>query len=173
MPTCHHGHAAKFTAARRSHPGWFHRGEEGTGLVELALVLPVLLALALGIFTGGTAYFRKITIVDAVREGARYGATLPVPTGAGGSATWEASVQNRVAQASGGELAAANVCVKLVFATGGTDCGVSDPSGAAAETNVRLVKVSASKEARIECFFFTSTSTLSGKLAARFERDTG
>lgn len=132
-----------------------------------------MLALALGIFTGGTAYFRKITVVDAVREGGRYGATLAVPTTPGGATAWETSVKNRVAQVSGGELSAANVCVKLVYPTGATDCGVSDPAGASAETNVRLVKVSASKGASIEFFFFTTSPTLTGKMAARYERDTG
>lgn len=136
------------------------------------MVLPLLMALALGTFTGGSAYFRKITIVDAVREGARYGASLPVPT-VGGYAAWEASVKGRVAQASGGELQSASVCAKLVNASGGSDCGVTDPPGAAAEANVRVVKVSASKDATIEFFFYSTTSTLSGKVAARFERDTG
>jgi Flp pilus assembly protein TadG len=152
---------------------WRRRDERGVALVEFAIVLPVLMAFALGIFSGGTAYFRKITVVDAVREGARYGATLPVPAGAGGAASWETSVRNRVAQASGGELASANVCVKLVYATGAADCGITDPAGAATETGVRLVKVSASKDATLEFFFFTRTVTLSGAVAARFERDTG
>jgi Flp pilus assembly protein TadG len=150
----------------------FRRSERGAALVEFTIVLPLLMALGLGTFTGGTAYFRKITIVDAVREGARYGASLPVPT-VGGSAAWETSVKSRVAQASGGELVNADVCVKLVLATGATDCGVSDPANATSEPTVRLVKVSASKNAKIEFFFYTKTSALSSKVAARFERDLG
>jgi Flp pilus assembly protein TadG len=159
------------TALHRRH--WNRRGERGAALVEFAIVLPLLMAFALGIFSGGTAYFRRITVADAVREGARYGATLPVPIGAGGATSWETSVRNRVAQASGGELASANVCVKLVYATGTSDCGVADPTGAAAETSVRLVKVSASKGVTLEFFFFSRTATLSSHVAARFERDTG
>ena len=140
-------------------------------MVELAILLPLIVGLALGIFTGGVAYFRKITIVDAVREGARYGASLQADAGA--MAAWETSVKNRVVHVSGGELTAADVCVKLVYASGASDCGVSDPPGASSETTVRLVKVSASKPATIEFVFFATTSTLSGKLAARYERDTG
>jgi Flp pilus assembly protein TadG len=34
--------------------------------------------LVLGMFSGGNAYSRKITITNAVREASRYGATLPV-----------------------------------------------------------------------------------------------
>ncbi|HUQ62135.1 MAG TPA: TadE family protein [Acidimicrobiales bacterium] len=160
------------TRPSRGRPRILRRSERGSALVEFTMVLPLLMALALGTFTGGTAYFRKISIVDAVREGARYGASLPVPT-AGGYASWEASVKSRVAQASGGELESASVCAKLVNANGGSDCGVTDPPGAAAETTVRLVKVSASKNATIEFFFYTKTSALSGKVAARFERDLG
>jgi Flp pilus assembly protein TadG len=167
MPDRWLGHEASSTRSARG------RGQHGAALLELTIVLPLVVALALGIFTGGTAYFRKISIVDAVREGARYGATLRVPTGVGGEAAWEASVRGRVAQASAGELSSANICVKLVYASGGTDCGIGDPAGASAETTIRLVKVSASKAATIEFFFFTSTPTLTGKVAARYERDTG
>jgi hypothetical protein len=129
------------------------------------------LALVLAVFTGGTAYFRKVTIVDAVREGARYGASLAIP--GGDTTAWEASVKSRVSQVSGGDVTAAEVCAKLVYAVGGNDCGVGDPAGAAAETTVHLVKVSVSKPAKLEAFFFTLDTTLTGKLAARYERDTG
>lgn len=149
------------------------RGEQGAALVEFVLVAPVLLGLVLGIFTGGTAYYRKIAIVDSVREGARYGASLPVPGGLTGPTSWETSVKNRIVQASGGELSSADVCVKLVYAIGGTDCGVLDPTGASSETTVHLVKVSASRPASLEFFFFTTNTTVSARMVARFERDTG
>ena len=35
------------------------------------------------------------------------------------------------------ELTAANVCVRLVLPTGGNDCGVPDPPGAAGEASSR------------------------------------
>jgi Flp pilus assembly protein TadG len=47
------------------------RDESGQGLVELALVLPVLLALVLGILEFGRAYHLKNVVTDAAREGAR------------------------------------------------------------------------------------------------------
>jgi hypothetical protein len=137
------------------------------------VLLPLVLGLALGIFTGGAAYFAKITVVDAVREGSRYGAVLPMGSGAGATTAWETNVRNRVVQASSGQLTNANVCVKLVYPSGGTDCGVPDPPGASAETSVHVVKVSASKTAKVEFLFFSKTNTLSGKLASRYERDTG
>ena len=138
--------------------------------MEFAIVVPLLMALALGIFTGGTAYFRKIAVVDAVREGARYGASLSMDSGV---AAWEDSVRRRVVDASGGELALADVCAKLVYATGARDCGVGDPANAAVESTVHLVKVSATTPSTVEFVFFTTRPNLSARLAARYERDTG
>ncbi|MFB0536889.1 MAG: TadE/TadG family type IV pilus assembly protein [Anaerolineae bacterium] len=48
--------------------------ERGQGLVEMALVLPFLLVLVVGIVEGGVALNRQLTVVNAAREGARLGA---------------------------------------------------------------------------------------------------
>lgn len=142
-------------------------------LAELAMVLPLFLSLLFGVISGGLAYSEKVGVVDAVREGARFGASLKLGSGPAALTTWETTVRNRVVAASGGGLTAASVCVRLVLPNGGTDCGVSDPSGASAESTVHLVKVSASKAATLEFIFFRTSATLQGKLAARYERDTG
>jgi len=47
------------------------RNERGAVFLEFAVVLPLLLSLVLGIFTGGMAYTSKVGVVEAVREGAR------------------------------------------------------------------------------------------------------
>jgi Flp pilus assembly protein TadG len=47
------------------------RGESGQALVEMALILPVLLLLVLGILEFGRAWNAKQVITDAAREGAR------------------------------------------------------------------------------------------------------
>ncbi|HEV2809231.1 MAG TPA: TadE family protein [Acidimicrobiales bacterium] len=151
-------------------------GERGAAMVEFALLLPLVMSLLLGIVTGGHAYFQKISIVDAAREGARYGASLKYDAASGGLATWEANVKERVVQLSGGQLSAANVCVQLVTPTGANlQCGVGDPPGSASDPTLlapaRLVKVSATKVATIETIFFTSNPTLSAKVVARYERD--
>ena len=52
--------------------------EIGAMLLEFALMLPLLLALMLEIITGGTALAQKISLNDAAREAARFGATRPV-----------------------------------------------------------------------------------------------
>jgi Flp pilus assembly protein TadG len=147
--------------------------ERGAALVEFALVVPLLMAVLLGIFTGGVAYFQKLTIVEAVREGARYGAAYLTGTGAAELASWEAAVKARVSEAAGGTLSGSEVCAKLVQATRGSDCGLADPPGASGETTVRLVKVSAVKQIELEFFFFDMSRAVSGQFVARYERDTG
>jgi Flp pilus assembly protein TadG len=47
------------------------RNEEGQGIVEFAFVLPILLALVLGIVQFGIAFNNYLTITDATRVGAR------------------------------------------------------------------------------------------------------
>lgn len=49
--------------------------QRGTALVEFALVLPLLLVLVMGIIDFGRAYQTQIMLTNAVREGARLGAT--------------------------------------------------------------------------------------------------
>lgn len=137
------------------------------------MVLPVFLCLLFGVVSGGVAYSEKVGVVEAVREGARFGASLKLGSGPTAVTDWETTVRNRVVAASGGGLSAPSVCVRLVLPNGGTDCGLSDPTGASAESFVHLVKVSASKSADLEFFFFRKTTTLQGKMVARYERDTG
>ena len=138
------------------------------------MVLPLAFCLLLGVLTGGHAYFQKISLVDAAREGARYGASLKLtPVGVNG---WRQAVKNRVAALSGGQVTASQVCAELVKPTGSdTACGVADPQGAASDptslTPASIVKVSVSKAARIEFVLFSTSPTLTAKVAARYERD--
>lgn len=146
--------------------------ERGSAILELALVLPLLMALVLGITTGGNAYFQKVSLTDAVREGGRYGASLKIsPT-----TTWQADVQARVAQVSGGLVTAGQVCAALVVPTGSdTTCGVTDPAGASTDPVVgspaSIVKVSVSVPVKLQFYFFSQTVTMTASTAARYERD--
>jgi len=45
--------------------------------VELALIVPILAFLMMGILDFGVAYQRYVQLTSAVRDGARYGATAP------------------------------------------------------------------------------------------------
>lgn len=150
------------------------RGERGSTLVETAIVLPLGLALLFGIVTGGSAYARKISLVDATRDGARFGASLKVPDS--GIEAWKDAVRARVADLSGGDVDAADVCADLIDPTSSnTSCGVANPEGASTDLTgsapTRVVKVSVATSARLDFIFFTSNPTLSAKVAARYERD--
>lgn len=101
---------ARWIPAPRTRAACVVASERGAALVEFALVLPILASLVLGMVTGGAAYHRKITMTDAVREGARFGAT------SNDSAAFGAAVRDRALQLSAGELGADDICVQLVRA---------------------------------------------------------
>ena len=89
------------------------RGEHGAAAVEFALVLPILVIVVLGIVTGGLSYSNAIGVQNAVREGARFGATGDVS-----SLSWTSDVIARVrsTQFDDGTTAAdssTSVCVQL------------------------------------------------------------
>jgi Flp pilus assembly protein TadG len=62
------------TACRRA---GFCVSRAGQSLVEFALMLPFLVLLLVGVIDLGRIYFSYMTIVNAAREGARYGAAHP------------------------------------------------------------------------------------------------
>lgn len=142
-------------------------------MVELVVALPLLFSMLLGVTTGGRAYATRIGMVDAVREGARFGATLQLGTGPTAATDFGQQVTDRIVAAAAGELTPADVCVSLVLPGSPLACGVADPTGAAAQPGVHLVKVSATKPATLQFFFGSRTTTISVKSVARYERDTG
>jgi Flp pilus assembly protein TadG len=108
------------------------RLDRGAAAVELALVLPLLVSLVLGMVTGGLSYSNAIGVQDAVRQGARFGATADAS-----SATWASDViaQVRATQFDDGTTAAlsgTSVCVQL-FKTPATVskylCSIGGKSG--------------------------------------------
>jgi Flp pilus assembly protein TadG len=93
------------------------RQDQGAVAVEFALVLPLLMALLVGIVTAGLGYNNVLGVADGVREGARFGAT------AVSSGTWGSDVQSQTMalttlNISGKPVvvSAANVCAQLVKA---------------------------------------------------------
>ena len=109
------------------------RDERGAALVEFALVFPLFMTLVLGMFSGGLAYNRKNTLINAAREGARYGATLapasvdPGPPSAGID-EWARQVTDAVEQNAEGDLrdgvAGREICVAYLWPAGDADAGV-------------------------------------------------
>lgn len=151
-------------------------GERGTAMVEFALVLPLVMSLVLGIITGGSAYNRQLSLTNAVREGARFAATLP------GGTTWASDVQTRTVDAAGGDLSSTSqVCVQLVksgsvvtpttsYSALGSECsGLSAPtvSGTDCVVQVWARRLNGDK---LQVFFFTHNLSLKSKSVARYEK---
>ena len=154
--------------------------ERGAALVEFALVLPLLMALILGLTTGGIAYNRKISMTNAVREAARFAGTMP-PTMVAAPATWSDAVIGRTVDLAAGDLTTAQVCVKLVRESGSTDDVVEQSSCPTAmlayepATPANLLsgncvaKVWAARPSELQALFFSSTMNLKAKAVSRYE----
>jgi Flp pilus assembly protein TadG len=66
------------TMSARCHPKpTFRNDERGVAIIEMAVVLPVLLAIGLGVIEFGNAIYSKHLITNGVRDGARYAAGRP------------------------------------------------------------------------------------------------
>ncbi len=155
--------------------------ERGAALVEFAIILPLLMCLLLGIFTGGIAYNRKLSLTGSAREGARYGTTLDST-----DANWATDVQNVVIQQSAGELTASQVCVALVSGPGTAPTVVSGAAGQyvqnpfnsgqpclnpdnSTDTNTR-VQVLVKGTATIQAFFFTVNIGIHSNFVSLYEK---
>jgi len=68
---------------------------EGQSLAELALTLPILLIILLGVVDFGRVFYDYVTITNASREGARYGSMYPLSTD---------EIKSRVQQEAAGTL---------------------------------------------------------------------
>ncbi len=55
----------------------FMESKRGQNLVELALLLPILLIIVIGILDLGRSFYYYVAITNAAREGARYAAVHP------------------------------------------------------------------------------------------------
>ncbi len=73
-----------------------NKSQKGQSLIELALVLPVLLLILLGIVDFGKAYVTLVALNDAASEGATYASIDPTAT---------TEIANRAAGSAGGGLA--------------------------------------------------------------------
>jgi Flp pilus assembly protein TadG len=98
------------------------RGERGASMVEFALIMPVFLLIVFGGISAALAYEHKNDVVHAVRDGARYGATVPVSqcdtTSTCGNRNWAQLVQYVTSQRSDGALSTSQICVALVYGSG-------------------------------------------------------
>ena len=131
------------------------RQERGAALVEMALVLPLLIMLLLGIFAAARGWQVHNVLDHAAREAARYGATLD---------PWDENAAKGVAIA---EIQAASVptgtltwCVEQ----GSTPCG----SSAIAGTDQVVVQIGYPNY-KLNFVFFSMTINLQSNAFARYE----
>lgn len=111
------------------------RLESGAVAVEFALVLPVLVMLLFGLVTAGLSYTHAIGLTNAVREGARFGATADAT-----SASWADDVISRVRATQFDDYTTASqsttaVCVRLVKAPSTPSTLTGQTSGCSATAN--------------------------------------
>jgi Flp pilus assembly protein TadG len=156
------------------------RGERGATLVEFALTVPLFVAMILFLVTGGLAYNQKLDLLHAVREGARYGATVP-QNQVFVSGTWATNVRDIVVDRSNGDLTAAQVCVALVSQSPGVVVGGSSQASYTTQASGlpcyddgnrdsgTRIQISASRPAQLEALTFTRSLTLTAKATARYE----
>jgi len=161
--------------------------ERGAQLLEFAFILPILLSLLFGIITGGIAFSHNLSIDNAARETARYGATLPV---AGDLPGWLNQMADVAISTATGTLddgeEGREVCVAFVFPNGThahdqTQSLTVDQVGNRTTSNVacvvdgrpnseRRVQVVVERDTDLIVFYFTKTVTLEGQAVSRYER---
>jgi Flp pilus assembly protein TadG len=150
--------------------------DRGAALVEFALIAPLVFALLFGVFTGGISLSRKNAMTNAVREGARFGATLPE------SADWADEVRARVVSLAGGDLDPSQVCVELIVKPNvatetsrqATACSLDsslEPDTADVPVGECAVKVWAARESDLQAVFFSKTLDLTASSVNRYERE--
>ena len=153
-------------------------------LLEIALILPLLLMLTMGMLSGGMILNHKLDLVGAAREGARYGATIPenqcAITANCGGMDWAQLVQSVVVARSNGSLSTAQVCVALVTGASGSPLGSSFTTKLGGTTSCYddgnadpglRVQVSVSRQGEsIDGVFFQVPVTLTSSATAKFEQ---
>lgn len=89
--------------------------ERGQSLIELVLLLPVLVLVLVGTIDFGRAFTAYITVTNAAREGARYGAMYPADI-----ANIKARARN---EAAGSSIVILDEDIVVTFPEGSTDPG--------------------------------------------------
>lgn len=154
------------------------RTEFGAVAVEFALVVPLLCMLLVGTVTVALAYSQKVALSNAVREGARLGASAP------NGPSWLSSVQQHTSASYGDAdgLDANTVCAKLIKTSGGatpTYTTIIDaPAGCTNEpgnpTNVSagcFVKVWASKQTHLNWLLGSADPFTKASAVAIYDRN--
>ena len=95
-------------------------GDAGAAIVEMALMLPLVVAIALMIVTSGLAIEQRLNLDHAARESGRYGATLASLQIFTNEGSWAQNVRDVALARSAGDLSVsgASECISLVEGSG-------------------------------------------------------
>lgn len=173
--------------------GQARENSRGASLVELALALPILMMLLVGMVSAAVAYNHQLALTHAAREGGRYAATLPVTNFANMEA-WLGEIVTQVVDDATGTLDPGAdgrwVCVAYVFPNGsvgtdqtarrilnggvlgGIESGQQCTTDGRPDTE-RRVQVVVRRDAEFSVVFFSSTITLNSEGVSRFEAALG
>ena len=160
-------------------------------MVEFALIMPVFMILIFGGITASLVYQDRSAVVNAVREGSRFGATLPyaqcdTTSYCTSCAQFLAQlVQYATQKRSEGALSLSQICVALVtgstgsiythtggvYSTGTTSAfpttGCFDDGNAYTETRVHVAAIKDGE--KINLVFHAFPLSLTSKSIARYE----
>lgn len=165
------------------------RSEDGSAVVELAIISTLLLIMLLGTVTFGLTHHQNISIEGAAREAARFGATYPVDD-AGSLEQWLENVALVGEGAATGAMSATDdsrvVCVALgggsdptgfsrirVTGTTAIEAGTAEADWCfenTAPTLDTVVQVQLQRSGWIEAVVFSMKPNLKGEATNRFER---
>jgi len=159
--------------------------ERGAVLVEFAFVFPLLVMLIMGMVSAGSAYNQKLQITHAVREGARFAATVSPSQSFANGESWARNVRDLVVERSAGDLVTEQVCVALVegspgtvhanspdFSTAGFDtpCIIDQQYPIAGTDDGLRVQVTATRDGSIEVVIYPVIDfTISSQATAKSE----
>src|SRR5687768_9538168 len=101
------------------------RNRSGGAILELAIALPLLIVICIGVMDFGRVYFTSVAVANAARAGAEYGITYPQ------SSPFETAQQISFAKLDGAEAGAITVVASTeckcgtstVACSSTTDCG--------------------------------------------------
>lgn len=156
------------------------RAEKGAALVEMALILPLLVMLLLGITTAGIAYGQANALQTAAREGTRFAATYPDVS------SNLSTVLNVTKRAAVGALddtvPGQSICVAFVHPDAGTTQSLTQTGGGSPVAGTspcfsdgrpgheQRVQAVVGRDATINAALFSTTVSLESESAARYER---
>ncbi|MDX1469767.1 MAG: TadE family protein [Acidimicrobiia bacterium] len=163
----------------------------GAAMIELAMVLPLILMLVVGMVSAAIAYNHELALSHSAREGGRFGATLPIDNYASTDA-WLDVVAQAVGDDATGTLGPGApgryICVAFVHPAGNL---ASDTTRRRVETtgapvysdaecfsdgrpdSERRVQVQVRRDTEFSVAFFSTTLTLESDGVSRFEAAIG